>query len=62
MLGSYLGFATSNFRFFANALFRASGDNLGLKHPVNPCKQVVFVTGVQKKPKHCRALKVAKGP
>ena len=48
--------------FFANALFWASGDNLGLERPANSCKQVAYVAGVQGKPKHCRALKVAKGP
>ena len=48
--------------FFANDLFWASGDKLGLKHPANSCKQIVFAAGVQKKPKHRRAFKVAKGP
>ena len=37
--GSYLGFEC-NFLFFANALFWASGDNLGLKFPANSCKRV----------------------
>ena len=37
--------------FFVNALFWAPGDNLGLKHPTNSCKQAAFVAGVQKKPK-----------
>ena len=46
----------------ANALFLASGDNLGLKNPANFCKQVAFAAGVQKKPKDCLSLKVAKGP
>ena len=48
--------------FFANPLLWASGDNLGLKHPSNSCKQDDFAAGVQKKPKRCRALKLAKGP
>ena len=48
--------------FFGNALFWASGDNLGLKCPANFCKGVAFTAGVQKKPKRCRALKLAKGP
>ena len=48
--------------FFANALFWAPGNNLGLKRPANSCNRVAFATGVQGKPKHCRALKVAKGP
>ena len=48
--------------FFANALFWASGDNLSLKYPASSCKQVAFAAGVQGKPKHRRALKVAKGP
>ena len=45
---------------FENALFWASGDNLGLKCPANSCKRVVFEAEVQGKPKRCRALKVAK--
>ena len=46
---------------FANALFWALGDNLGLKHPVNSCNRVAFAAKVQKKKlKCCRALKVAK--
>ena len=52
--GLYLG--------FANALFWASGDNLGLTCPANSCKQVASAAGDQGKPKHCRALKAAKGP
>ena len=48
--------------FFANALFWASGDSLGLKHVASPCKQISFAAEVQKKPKRCTALKVAKGP
>ena len=42
--------------FFAYAQFWASGDNLCLKRPANSYKRVA--AGVQKKPKHCRALKV----
>ena len=42
--------------FFANALFWAWGDNLGLKHPINSCKWVAFPAGVQGKPKCSRAL------
>ena len=61
MLGPYLGFEC-NLCFFANALFRVLGDNLGLKHPGNSCKGVAFAAGVQKKPKCCKELKVAKGP
>ena len=48
--------------FFANALFWASGHDLGLKQPENSCKQIAFAAGVQKEPKYCRAFKVAKGP
>ena len=51
----YLGFEC-NFRFFANALFWASGHNLGLKHPANSCKGVAFAAGAQGKPMHCRAM------
>ena len=43
--------------FFANALFWASGDNLGLKFPANSCKRVAFTAGVQKKLKRSRTLK-----
>ena len=57
--GSYLRFEY-NLRFFTNVLFWVSGYNLGLKHPANSCKQVAFAAGVQKEPKCCRALKVAK--
>ena len=32
---------------FANALFWASGDNLGLKHTVNSCKPVAFAATIQ---------------
>ena len=46
--------------FFANILFWVSGDNVVLKHPVNSYKLVVFAAEVQKNPKHCKALKVAK--
>ena len=48
--------------FFANALFLTSGDSLGLKHVASPCKRIAFAAEVQKKPKRCRAFKVAKGP
>ena len=47
---------------FANALFWASGDNLGLKGPASSSKQLAFAAGVQGKLKLCRALKVAWGP
>ena len=50
------------FPFFANTLFWASDDNLWLKHPANCCNRVAFAAGVQKKPKRCKALKVAKRP
>ena len=56
----YLGFEC-NFLFCQWPTLGA-GYNLGLKHPVNSCKQVAFVAGVQKKPKCCTGLKVAKGP
>ena len=46
---------------FANALFWASGDNVGLNSPTNSCNRVALAAGVQKKPKRCRALKVTKG-
>ena len=48
--------------FYANALFWASSDNLGLKHPANSCNRVSYAAGVQAKPKCCRALEVAKWP
>ena len=48
--------------FLAKVLFWASGDKLGLKHQANSGRQTAFVAGVQKKSKHCGALKVAKGP
>ena len=48
--------------FFANALICVSGENLGLKYPANPCKQVAFAAGVQGRPKRCRVVKIAKGP
>ena len=35
-----------NFHFFANALFWASGDSMGLEHSANFCKQVAFAAGV----------------
>ena len=54
--GLFLGFEC-NFLFFANALFWASGDNLGLKFPANSCKRVAFTAGVQKKLKRSRTLK-----
>ena len=44
------------FPFFANALFWASGHNLGLKHPANSCKGVAFAAGTQWKPMHCRVM------
>ena len=47
--------------FFANALFWAYCDNLGLKRPSNSCKRVAIVAGVQGKPKRSRTLKVDKG-
>ena len=50
---SYLRFEC-NFRFFANALFSASGDNLGLKRTSNSCKQVASAAEAHKKPKCCR--------
>ena len=59
--GLYLRFEC-NFCFFTNVLFRALGDNLGLKRPASSCKVVAFAAGVQKKPKCCRGLKVVKGP
>ena len=34
------------FLFFANALFWASGDSMGLEHSANFCKQVAFAAGV----------------
>ena len=37
--------------FFANALFWASSDSLGLKRPANPYTQVAFAAGAQVKPK-----------
>ena len=51
--GSYLR-SECNFCFFANALFSASGDNLGLKRTSNSCKQVASAAEFQKKPKCCR--------
>ena len=59
--GPCLGFEW-NFRFFANALFWASTDNLGLKRPLIFYKWVAFAARVQEKQKRCRARKVAKGP
>ena len=50
------------FSFFANALIWVPGDNVGLKHPANSCKQVAIADEVQKKSMHCRALKVIKAP
>ena len=44
------------------SLFWASGDNLDLERPGNSCKQVDYVTGIQGKPRCCRALTAAKGP
>ena len=61
--GPYLGFKCNFcFFFFANALFWASGNNLGLKHPANSCNRFSYAAGVQVKPKCCRALEVAKWP
>ena len=57
--GPYLG-CECNFRFL-QITYWAPGDNLGLKRPANSCKLVVFLAGVQGKPKRCRALKVVKG-
>ena len=48
--------------FFADALFWPSNDNLGPKHPANPCMQVAFAAGAQGKPKYYTALKVVTGP
>ena len=59
--GLYQGFEC-NFRFLQNALFWAPDDNLGPKDPANSFKQVTFSAGFQGKPKHCRAIKVVKGP
>ena len=48
--------------FFANAIFWASCNNLGLKRPANSRKPIAFGAGIKGKPKHCRALNAAKGP
>ena len=48
--------------FFGNSLFWASGDNLCLNHAGNFWMPVAFAAGVKGKPKHCKTLKVAKGP
>ena len=45
-----------------NALFWATGGNLGKKRPASFCKRVALAAGVQKKAKRFRALKVVKGP
>ena len=58
--GPHLGFEY-NF-LFSKCPSLGVRDNLGLKCPADFCKQVVFAAGVQKKPKRCRAIKVARGP
>ena len=47
---------------FANTLFWASGDNLGLKRPAKSYQRVSFAAEIQEKPKRCIALKIVKGP
>ena len=60
--GLYLVFAC-NFMFFLQMpYFEHQVTIWGLKCPANSCKWVAFAVGVQKKPKHCKALKVARGP
>ena len=43
--------------FFANVLFSAPGDNLGLKRPADCFKLAAFAAGFQGKPKHLKQPK-----
>ena len=58
--GKYLGFEC-NFRFLQIPYFGRQV-TMWLKHPASSCNRVAFAAGVQKKPKRCKALKVAKRP